>query len=360
MVFRLLVSSVTFLFQLSFVLSDDQVTCSFSYYYGTGFYKDSQRLYTCNIKNQPIETEGVTIGNAVDTRVESYYIEDNDEVDYLIEDIGEVFPKLVVYRISDCAIRFVGKKHFKGLPELRDIHLRDNIIRDIEVGTFDDSLKLIWVGLKNNKLDQVKDGVFNKLAELETLELQGNRIRFIDPHAFQGLSKLEDLNLMGNDLKLLDSDTFKGLVNLQKIDLASNKLEGINDKLFSTNRDLKTVLLRSNNLKSISYQAFDNSRTLSNIDLRGNSCINKNYRSGFEAMKAAIKETCQNDYPEKELQREMDSLKEREQLQDDGNHHTLYLVVIALLVIVIAVGGFMHLRWRRMADVSSSYRSELI
>jgi hypothetical protein len=74
MVFRLLVSSVTFLFLLSFVLSDDQVTCSFSYYEGTKFYKNGQNLYTCQIKYQPIETEKVTIGKTVDTRVESYSI----------------------------------------------------------------------------------------------------------------------------------------------------------------------------------------------------------------------------------------------------------------------------------------------
>jgi hypothetical protein len=87
---------------------------------------------------------------------------------------------------------------FKGRTYLTDLDLGENKFYEIDMGTFDDSLRMLKIlSLSDNLLVQLEPGVFKELRELRALQLLQNPFSAGELHedTFSGLEKLEKLYL---------------------------------------------------------------------------------------------------------------------------------------------------------------------
>ena len=62
----------------------------------------------------------------------------------------------------------------RGLETLTDLHIAHNPIRNLEVGTFDDLIKLRTLNMDYNDIQEIKAGTFSKLISLKRFFFHGN------------------------------------------------------------------------------------------------------------------------------------------------------------------------------------------
>lgn len=79
---------------------------------------------------------------------------------------------------------------FKGLEGLLELDLGRNHIASIELGTFDDLIKLQVLKLNNNKLKHLEEKSFQNLIFLRSLDLSGNALKTLTVWHLSGLAQL--------------------------------------------------------------------------------------------------------------------------------------------------------------------------
>ena len=177
---------------------------------------------TCFVDNkQFIDEEGFTIDKNFkkDLKVEKIFVEGNQNINFLPEDVAKKFANLIEYSAYYCALKHINEKNFANL------------------------VKLSGLVLHQNKIESIASNAFKDLSELENLSLDDNKLKVFDPKWFQSLTKLKFLNLDHNEIVSLGDNTFKNLINLEKLFLRCYNLTSIPRKLFKYNSQLKIMLL---------------------------------------------------------------------------------------------------------------------
>ncbi|KAH0808500.1 hypothetical protein GEV33_014291 [Tenebrio molitor] len=105
--------------------------------------------------------------------------------------------------LSNCQIKIINEKTFKGLTNLVELDLSENLLETVPTSSFVDCPSLMRLTLSSNPLTVLKRLAFNHLSFLNTLELNNCKLVEIEEGTFQGLHSLEWLLLDENNLKTI-------------------------------------------------------------------------------------------------------------------------------------------------------------
>lgn len=229
------------------------------------------QLYTCDIFTQKIDSPGYKIKfePGESEKVEGLSFNDNKNLNFLPNNIGEIFPNLKGIIGTKTYLNTLDNSDLKGLSKLKYLNFASSDLKVIDEYTFTD------------------------LIALEELDLSDSDIRYIDEDAMRGMTSLKTLYLGANKLSDLEPKTFEGLTSLESLSLELNHLEHVDDNLFSTNDNLADIWLNGNKIVSMSSKVFDNIPKLSYVDLQANPCVDGVYDdSNFDELKETLTEQC--------------------------------------------------------------------
>ncbi|XP_063912370.1 leucine-rich repeat-containing protein 24-like [Zophobas morio] len=126
--------------------------------------------------------------------------------------------------LSNCQIKIINEKTFKGLTNLVELDLSRNLLETVPTSSFMDCPSLMRLTLSSNPLTVLERLAFNHLSFLNTLELDNCKLVEIEEGAFQGLHSLEWLLLDDNKLKTIRGpETLPP--NLKGVELRGNPWE---------------------------------------------------------------------------------------------------------------------------------------
>lgn len=109
--------------------------------------------------------------------------------------------------LSRCRIAAIDDRTFKGLTNLVELDLSDNLLEVVPTEAFVDCPSLMRLTLNSNPIRTLKRAAFNHLPYLNTLELRNCEISKVDTEAFAGLNSLEWLHLDANKLTAIKASS---------------------------------------------------------------------------------------------------------------------------------------------------------
>ena len=124
--------------------------------------------------------------------------------------------------LVNCRIGMVDQTALRGLSNLVELDLSDNMLTNVPSEAFRDVTSLRELRLSANPIQKIDDGAFELLPGLVKLDLTDCRIEVLAPHAFQGLDQLSHLRLGGNHLTELKPRLMASLTRLHGIELHNN------------------------------------------------------------------------------------------------------------------------------------------
>lgn len=131
-------------------VSADGVACESISTIWWWWFEHSDRL-TCDMRESTIiDATGIEITSEANDTIEALYLDLNDDIEYLPENIADKFPNLVIISAFECNIKRVSASNFRNLGKLRGLSLKANQIERIENGTFDDLTSLELLYLRKN------------------------------------------------------------------------------------------------------------------------------------------------------------------------------------------------------------------
>eukprot|EP00040_Diaphanoeca_grandis_P026676 m.149788 g.149788 ORF g.149788 m.149788 type:complete len:537 (-) comp30682_c0_seq2:1912-3522(-) len=152
----------------------------------------SVNLAQCGLSSLPDELSAVT----------------DMEVLKLEKNLLSTLPTWISEKLPRLHTLFLTGNHIDQVPtgiakltSLRMLSLRDCGLRDVQPGSFPDSL--VWLILTNNRLTSIPQS-FGQLTRLRKLMLSGNQLESL-PSSFEQLHDLELIRLAGNRLKSFPS-----------------------------------------------------------------------------------------------------------------------------------------------------------
>eukprot|EP00058_Branchiostoma_floridae_P027818 XP_002613309.1 hypothetical protein BRAFLDRAFT_68275 [Branchiostoma floridae] len=155
--------------------------------------------------------------------------------------------------------------YLEGLGKLEYFWLNNNVINDIQAGTFSPTQQLRSLRLDGNKLRKLRPNMFTGLRNLQQLRLDNNEINGIQGGTFNPTSNLRNLYLYHNYLATLRSEMFEGMGNLQILWLNSNEINDIQAGTFTPTQQLVTLRLDRNKLTKLISNMFTGLGNLQNL-----------------------------------------------------------------------------------------------
>lgn len=128
----------------------------------------------------------------------------------------------------------INERAFRGLSNLVELDLSENMLTAIPTETFLDYTSLMRLILNGNPIRELKSNAFKHLSFLTTLELSNCQLSEVEDEAFLGLDNLEWLKLDGNRIS-----------TLQGHHILPQSLHGINMQSNRWNCDCKLIDLHS-------------------------------------------------------------------------------------------------------------------
>lgn len=202
--------------------------------------------------NQGIDSDDFTISTDKNLAVKSLQIFHSSKIKFLPIGVDDKFPNLEDFSIDNCSIKIISYENFRGLFNLKELHI---VFTEIET---------------------IKSGIFDDLNNLIELDLSGNKISFIAEDAFKSLKSLSNLILNQNQLTTL-SFNLDSCLNLRYFAIQENDISIIPKGLLRYNKKLNYFFAASNQLQSIPSRALGRKNMLV-VDLSYNTCIDFKYQ----------------------------------------------------------------------------------
>ncbi|XP_058116607.1 toll-like receptor Tollo [Anopheles ziemanni] len=171
---------------------------------------------------------------------------------------------------------------FRGLTELREMHLADNNIWSLPTEVFCPLQKLRVLNLTGNRLSDLTQLVLSDWGKgptepgkacntgLEVLDLSGNDLTLLPDNGLTAMRSLNALYLQKNLLKEIADRAFVGLGTLEVLNLSDNKLTALTPELFVSSRKIRQVHLQNNSLSVLAPGVFEGLDRLESLDLSHN------------------------------------------------------------------------------------------
>ncbi|XP_077464103.1 podocan isoform X2 [Stigmatopora argus] len=197
---------------------------------------------------------------------------------------GNLPPGLVRLHLKSNKLERIPAGALDGLPNLRELHLQNNLLNDESVDnrTFGQVSALECLDLSNNNLSAVPKGL---PANLVLLHLEKNSIQGIPADALTHVRQLEYLLLHNNHLRSrsIHPAAFQGLKKLHTLHMHNNQLERVPRGL---PRRAKTLVLLRNAISEIGRNDLAALHTLSELDLSYNRLSEgKLHRDAFRKLR---------------------------------------------------------------------------
>ena len=122
-------------------------------------------------------------------------------------------------------IRFIDKNSFENLIDLKELHLHNNRLNQIESETINSLLNLNGLFIEFNEISTFSF----RIKSLVKLKLIYNRLKTLSFGQLNTLVNLKELHLQHNQLTRLEGKWFEGLEKLTIFYVYSNKIKTIND-----------------------------------------------------------------------------------------------------------------------------------
>ncbi|XP_033630805.1 toll-like receptor 3 [Asterias rubens] len=198
---------------------------------------------------------------------------------------GSYLSHLQILQLHNNLIASISETALTGLTSLKTLALFNNLLTEIDPGSFAHNGHLEDLYLNNNSIKRLSsEGSFRGLISLRTLNLSNNGIiQIFTGEEFQDLHELLSLDISNNFLKsgiitltgnsfkplsklkylrlkkihLLDISSpspFAHLVQLHLLDLSNNNMHGLESDTFVTLKSLETLYLDHNHLNNLWYQ----------------------------------------------------------------------------------------------------------
>lgn len=234
-----------------------------------------------------------------------------DMIGYFLEKA----PHLRYLSLSENSITMISPEMFLGTPLLEELDLHNNIIMDIEEGSFEDLIHLKKMNLAMNSITCISQ--FN-LRQLQSLNLSKNslqsfytsesdeeyQLKHVDLSdnklarfpVFPNVNNIVFLNLSMNFIRCGEETSQKeyswleedggrnaSMVNLLKLthlDLSYNNIQSITEDVFTTMPMLTFVNLSRNCLQSFEFGNMVKLNLLEELDLSENLIQNMSLRTG--------------------------------------------------------------------------------
>lgn len=105
--------------------------------------------------------------------------------------------------LSRNQITRIHERAFRGLSNLVELDLADNMLTGVPSDTFQDYSSLMRLILNGNPIRELKPNAFKHLSFLTTLEMSNCQLNNVSSEAFIGLDNLEWLKLDGNRIQTI-------------------------------------------------------------------------------------------------------------------------------------------------------------
>ncbi|KAG9481615.1 hypothetical protein GDO78_010712 [Eleutherodactylus coqui] len=150
--------------------------------------------------------------------------------------------------VSQNNIVLVEHKTFFHLPNLLELQLNNNQIRDIQSGAFQNLKKLRFLDIGHNLIESLDNWDMSNLTDLRILRIDYNRIRTIE--SMKPLKPLQELDLSFNRISDFTAvaEAIKDLAAISRLNLSSNFVTNL-----SINQSL--IALKSLNILDLSYNS---------------------------------------------------------------------------------------------------------
>ncbi|EDV40088.1 uncharacterized protein Dana_GF24129 [Drosophila ananassae] len=254
---------------------------------------DSQRsLEYLDLSGNALLDISVGLGNLHNLRdIDLSY----NQISRIQSDVIGGWRNVVEIRLSNNLIVELQKGTFRNLPKLQYLDLSSNEIRAVEPGALKGLDELQEFVLADNKLVELKDHVFEELPSLLASHFQYNKLRYISPESFYNANSLVFLNLSNNHFRNMENIGLRSMRNLEVLDLSTNgvklvstmplkalnwlvELKMDNNQIcriqgspFETMPRLRVLSMRNNQLRSIKERTFRNLRgNIAILDVDGN------------------------------------------------------------------------------------------
>ena len=159
---------------------------------------------------------------------------------------------------------------FVDLINLTELHVDNSQLETIDQNVFADVINLQVLDLSGNKLGVLPSGVLGQLANLKQLYLNKSFVQFLQPGIFDSNQNLIVLDLSGNNLTRVENGTFAKLNYLEILKLENNKLGHIQRGTFTGLYDLDVLNLHSNELQKLNLGIFDDLFDLTQLYIYNN------------------------------------------------------------------------------------------
>ncbi|KAE8747225.1 hypothetical protein FOCC_FOCC006092 [Frankliniella occidentalis] len=124
--------------------------------------------------------------------------------------------------LRSCRIGQIDDQAFKGLTNLVELDLSENLLTSVPSATFNDMPFLRDLSLAKNPIQKLESGAFRTVPGLVKLDLSHCELQYIAPKAFEGVELMESLRLNGNRLSVLQPHTVERLQRLHGVELHDN------------------------------------------------------------------------------------------------------------------------------------------
>lgn len=124
--------------------------------------------------------------------------------------------------LRNCRIGQIDDLAFKGLTNLIELDLSQNLLTSVPSGTFQDIPSLRDLILSSNPIQKIDSHAFKMVPALIKLDLSNCELQTVAPRAFEGVEALGLLKLNGNRLTELRPKTVEILSRLHGVELHDN------------------------------------------------------------------------------------------------------------------------------------------
>lgn len=136
------------------------------------------------------------------------------------------FQQMTSIDLSFNDIEKIEDKIFSENSKLEQIQLEGNRIQTIKKNLFHGEFpELVDINLSENYIKEIEAGAFDKIPQLQTLDLSSNCLTTVDAFLFKRNWKLKEVYFNENEILKIDSDAFAGKCTLDILNLSANKLE---------------------------------------------------------------------------------------------------------------------------------------
>ncbi|XP_069843818.1 leucine-rich repeats and immunoglobulin-like domains protein 3 isoform X2 [Dipodomys merriami] len=176
---------------------------------------------------------------------------------------------LLVLKLNRNRLSTIPPKMFK-LPQLQQLELNRNKIRNIDGLTFQGLGALKSLRMQRNGVTRLMDGAFWGLSNMEILQLDHNNLTEITKGWLYGLLMLQELHLSQNAIHRISPDAWEFCQKLSELDLTFNHLSRLDDSSFLGLSLLNTLSIGNNKVNYIADCAFRGLSSLKTLDLKNN------------------------------------------------------------------------------------------